>query len=76
MTLSQQERDVLAFEARWWKHRGAKEQAMKDELGLSVTRYYQLLGAIVEKPEALEADPLTVNRVCRLREQQRRARTR
>ena len=75
MTLTQQERDVLAFEARWWKHRGAKEQAMKDELDLSVPRYYQLLGAVVDKPESLKVDPVTVNRVRRLRDTMRRART-
>lgn len=71
------EERILAFERRWWKHRGAKEQAILDELGLSVTRYYQLLvgvDAIIEKPAALIADPVTVKRLSRLRASGRQAR--
>jgi hypothetical protein len=72
--LSDLEVRVLAFEHRWWRHRGAKEQAMKDELDLSATRYYQLLNAIIDKPAALVHDPVTVKRLTRLRATGRRAR--
>lgn len=71
MTLAQEEADVLAFEKRWWKHQGAKEQAMLDELGLSVPRYYQLLGAVMDKPEALQTDPVLVNHLRRQRQLRR-----
>ena len=72
--LTDLEQAVLAFERRWWKHAGAKEQAIKDELGLSSTRYYQLLNALIDKPEALVADPMTVKRRLRLRAAGRQAR--
>src|SRR4051812_13426350 len=28
--LSERERQILAFENKWWKHAGAKEQAIRD----------------------------------------------
>ena len=50
--LTDRDREILAFEARWWKHAGAKEQAIRDTFGLSSTRYYQLLNALLDKPGA------------------------
>jgi hypothetical protein len=73
--LLDQESAVLAFERRWWKHAGAKEQAMADELGLSSTRYYQLLRDLSRRPEAQQHDPQLVNRLLRLEEQRARARS-
>jgi hypothetical protein len=32
------------------------------------TRYYQLLNALIDRPEALAADPVTVGRLRRLRD--------
>jgi hypothetical protein len=58
---------ILAFEKQWWKHAGAKEQAIRDEFGLSATRYYQLLNALLEEPAALAHDPVLVRRLRRLR---------
>src|SRR5262249_40876475 len=43
--LAEREVAILAFERRWWQHAGAKEQAIREEFGLSAARYYQLLGA-------------------------------
>ena len=73
--LTDRERDILAFEARWWKHAGAKEQAIRDAFGLSSTRYYQVLNALIDRPEALEADPLLVRRLRRLRSARQRQRS-
>lgn len=67
------EQQVLEFERRFWKHQGAKEQAITDELGMTPTRYYQRLRDLIHRPEAQQHDPQTVNRLLRL-EQQRRAR--
>jgi hypothetical protein len=36
---------------------GSKEQAIRDSFGLSATRYYQLLNALLDNPAALERDP-------------------
>ena len=46
---------------------GAKETAIRDRFGLSPTRYYQVLNALVDRPAALAADPLLVRRLRRLR---------
>lgn len=64
------ERDVaiLAFERRWWRHAGAKEQAIRDQFGLSAARYYQLLGALIDAPAALVYDPMLVKRLQRMRD--------
>ncbi|GAA0946341.1 DUF3263 domain-containing protein [Nonomuraea longicatena] len=73
-TLTSRELELLAFERQWWRHAGAKEQAIKETFGFSATRYYQLLGELIERPEALEQDPMLVKRLRRLRATRRRDR--
>jgi hypothetical protein len=58
---------ILAFERRWWRHAGAKEEAIRRELGLSPTTYYQLLSRLLDDPLALAAEPVLVDRLRRLR---------
>ncbi|MFE2560080.1 DUF3263 domain-containing protein [Streptomyces sp. NPDC059352] len=72
--LGERERALLAVERRSWPGPGAKERAVREGLGLSPTRYYQLLNALLDDPRALEHDPVTVNRLRRVRagKQQRR----
>ncbi|MFT4125879.1 MAG: DUF3263 domain-containing protein [Gordonia sp. (in: high G+C Gram-positive bacteria)] len=72
--LSRREHDVLAFERQWWKYAGAKEAAIKEIFGLSATRYYQILNGLVDRPEALAADPMLVKRLRRLRASRQKAR--
>nr|WP_083949591.1 DUF3263 domain-containing protein [Herbidospora yilanensis] len=74
--LSPQDRDILAFEGGWWRHPGAKEQAIKDTFGMSTTRYYQVLAGLIDRPEALAADPALVNRLRERRDARRRGRGR
>ncbi|MFC7534919.1 DUF3263 domain-containing protein [Actinoplanes sp. GCM10030250] len=74
--LTEREQLILAFEAKWWKHAGAKEQAIRDTFGLSSTRYYQLLNALLDNPAALERDPVLVGRLRRLRSTRARTRRR
>ncbi|MGW1224181.1 DUF3263 domain-containing protein [Streptomyces sp. NPDC001478] len=69
--LSDRERAVLAVERRSWAGPGAKERAIREQLGISPTRYYQLLNALLDDRRALEADPVTVNRLRRVREARR-----
>ena len=73
--LTAREREVLAFERQWWKYAGAKEQAVRDKFGMSSTRYYQVLNALIDRPEALAFDPLLVRRLRRLRAARQRARS-
>jgi hypothetical protein len=72
--LSERDADVLSFERQWWKYAGAKEQAIRDRFDMSATRYYQVLNALIDRDEALEADPLLVKRLRRLRSTRQRAR--
>ncbi|SDU79923.1 Protein of unknown function [Microlunatus sagamiharensis] len=73
--LSDRDAEILAFERQWWKFAGAKEQAVREKFQMSATRYYQVLNALIDKPEALAVDPLLVKRLRRLRETRQRARS-
>src|SRR5918911_790490 len=73
--LTRREREILAFERQWWKYAGAKEQAVKDLFDMSATRYYQVLNALIDRPEALVADPMLVKRLRRLRATRQRSRS-
>ena len=72
--LDRRDREILAFERQWWKYAGAKEQAIRELFDMSATRYYQVLNALVDKPEALAVDPLLVKRLRRLRSSRQRTR--
>jgi hypothetical protein len=74
MALSRRDRAVLDFERGWWSRPGPKEAAIRAELGVSATRYYEILRHLVDTPEAYEYDPLTVKRVRRERDRRRRER--
>ncbi|HZG02605.1 MAG TPA: DUF3263 domain-containing protein [Streptomyces sp.] len=69
--LSEQDEAVLAIERRGWPGPGAKERAIRERLGISPTRYYQLLNALLDDPRALARDPVTINRLRRRRDEQR-----
>ncbi|MET9292031.1 DUF3263 domain-containing protein [Streptomyces sp. NPDC003077] len=69
--LSSRDVAVLGVERRSWPGPGAKERAIRERLGISPTRYYQLLNALLDDPRALAHDPVTVNRLRRLRESRR-----
>ncbi|WP_326645535.1 DUF3263 domain-containing protein [Streptosporangium sp. NBC_01755] len=69
--LTDRERELLAFERRWWRHAGAKEQAVREAFDISATRYYQLLSELIDLPAALAHDPMLVKRLRRLRETRR-----
>ncbi|QCX28465.1 DUF3263 domain-containing protein [Nocardioides jishulii] len=73
--LSERDRDILEFERHWWKYAGAKEQAVREKFDMSSTRYYQVLNALIDSQAALEADPLLVRRLRRLRQQRQRQRS-
>lgn len=72
--LSARDAAVLALECRSWSGPGAKERAVREELGLSPTGYYQLLNALLDEEAALAHDPVTVNRLRARRAERRRRR--
>ena len=73
--LSERDQQILAFERQWWKYAGAKEQAIRELFGMSATRYYQVLNALIDRPQALAHDPMLVKRLRRLRQARQRARS-
>ena len=72
--LTRREHDILAFERQWWKFAGSKEEAIRERFAMSATRYYQVLNALVDRPDALAADPMLVKRLRRLRASRQKAR--
>ena len=73
--LSDRDREIIAFERQWWKYAGAKEQAIRELFDMSATRYYQVLNSLIDSPAALEADPMLIKRLRRLRASWQRARS-
>jgi hypothetical protein len=67
-------RAVLDLERTWWQLGIPKERAIREHLGLSTTRYHQLLTKTLDLPHALAYDPMLVRRLRRLREARRRKR--
>ena len=73
--LTARECEILAFERQWWKYAGAKELAVRERFDMSGTRYYQLLNALIDRPEALAHDAMLVKRLRRMRQTRQRARS-
>jgi hypothetical protein len=73
--LGERDQEILEFERQWWKYAGAKETAIRESFDMSATRYYQVLNALIDRPEALAADPLLVRRLRRMRAERQRVRS-
>jgi hypothetical protein len=73
--LTDLESRILEFERTWWRFAGAKESAIKELFDLSAPRYYQLLNDLIDRDDALEAAPMLVKRLRRLREARMQARS-
>lgn len=63
--LTLRHREMLAFEAQWWRHGVDRETAIRQLFGLSYPRYRQILNVIIEWPAAVQHDPLVVRRLRR-----------
>ena len=59
--LSAEEEKILALERQWWKYAGAKDQAIRDQLGMTSVAYYQTLNRLIDTEEALTHDPMPVS---------------
>ncbi|MFF7261860.1 DUF3263 domain-containing protein [Streptomyces sp. NPDC008159] len=70
-SLDTRQQAILALERQGWGSPGAKERAIRERLGLAPVRYYQLLNALLDDERALAHDPVTVNRLRRVREARR-----
>lgn len=76
MELTEREREILAFERReFFVYAGVKEQRIGQLFDVTMTRYYQELNALIDKPAALEHDPITVKRLRSIRQARQRSRS-
>ena len=73
--LSDADRAILDFSARWYRYPGAQEQAVADELSLTATSYFRKLNDLIDRPEALAYAPSTVKRLVRMRAERTAARS-
>lgn len=65
--LTELQKQMLDIESRFYKYPGTKGQAIRDETGLKVDRYLQLLNALLDTRKAFEAEPVLVGRLRELR---------
>ncbi|MSV38075.1 MAG: DUF3263 domain-containing protein [Actinobacteria bacterium] len=66
--LTELEIKMLDFERQWWRYAGAKESAIKELFDLTPPAYYQMLNNLIDREDALLAEPILVKRLRRLRE--------
>ena len=74
-SLTERDRRILDFEREWVRHAGAKDDAVREQFGLSAARYYQVLNAVIDSPAAIMYDPMLVRRLQRMRDARTNART-
>ena len=66
--LTKLEIEMLDFERTWWRYAGVKESSIKELFNLNPPAYYQLLNNLIDRSEALLAEPILVKRLRRLRD--------
>ncbi|PWN00887.1 DUF3263 domain-containing protein [Nocardioides silvaticus] len=71
MALTDTELAMLELERSWFTVAGTKDEAIRERFGMSSAAYYQALNALIEREDAVEADPLTVRRLRRMRDRRR-----
>ena len=74
MALTDAQCSLLDFERSWWQLPTSKTEEIRTRFGFSASSYYRALYALVDRADAAAYDPLTVRRVRRRREQNRRER--
>lgn len=65
--MTDDERRMLDLAGERWNYAGSLEQRVRDEFGISLTRFYQRVNQLIDTEEALAYAPITVNRLRRLR---------
>ena len=71
MPLNERERAILDFESSCRLRGWAKEEEIRQTLGMSPARYYQLLVRMLDSVDAQAYDPLLMGRLRRLRDSAR-----
>ncbi|QYC53717.1 helix-turn-helix DNA-binding domain protein [Gordonia phage Leroy] len=65
--MTDDDRRMLDLAGQRWNYAGSLEQTVRDEFGVSLTRFYQRVNQLIDTEEALAYDPVVVNRLRRLR---------
>lgn len=73
--LSSHDQAILDLAGRWYRYAGTREVAIRDEVGMSRTRFHQQLNALLDDERAVAYAPMTVNRLRRERDRRRAGRT-
>ncbi|NND02085.1 MAG: DUF3263 domain-containing protein [Acidimicrobiia bacterium] len=61
--LSDRDTRILDFEGSWWLYPEPKDQAIREYLKMSASRYYQALRRLMDDPRAQSHAPMTVRRL-------------
>jgi hypothetical protein len=70
MALTERDRAILDFERSWWSEPGPKDTAILERFELSATRYYQILGELLDSRGA-RARPAAGASPARIRDRRR-----
>jgi hypothetical protein len=73
--LNDREKELLQIAGAHYKYPGAREAHVRERFGIGPTAFYVEVNQIINRPDALEHDPLTVKRLLRLRDRRRAARS-
>ncbi|WKW86328.1 helix-turn-helix DNA binding domain protein [Gordonia phage Budski] len=65
--MTDEEKAMLDLAGQRWNYAGSLEQKVRDEFGISLTRFYQRVNQLIDTEEALAYSPVVVNRLRRLR---------
>ena len=68
MALTERDRALLEFERTWWTLDTPKDVVLAERFSLTPEHYHRVLIDLVDRPEALEHEPIVVRRVLRARE--------
>ena len=71
VALTDRDYAILDFERSAWKSNDTKQKAIRNTFSISPARYYQLRDALIDKPEAVNFDPMVVKRLQRARKLRR-----
>lgn len=74
MTLPIRHRMALRLAGATYRYEGAREADALEMLGYTPTRFRQVIGRLLDDPQAMAEEPTVVGRLRRLREVRRRAR--
>jgi hypothetical protein len=65
--LTERERALLAFERHWWRYGATRADAARARFGLGGPEHGRIVGALIDRPEALAVDAVLVRRLQRMR---------